>query len=366
MARRSISRPSADCGFACCSPRAPSPRPRRPQRSRAHECAVRARSRFQWTPGNDGTNIVASGVPQTRVRAVPASDGAAVTRTRSTTRPTTSSGNESDRRHLLLLHPGRRPHHDGQQPGADRPGRHARIRPRRSPSRAPAGGRRQRHGHVTGDERGRRFGRRRRACSTSARPTPVPPGAVIGSTWDTTTVAKRRLRGLQRRHRQRRPHGDRLGHRDGREPWRPRRPRHRRAERRHRRASRRRSRIPRDPAAPSAPTKVSVILPRAKAATGKVAREAALGQAHRAPTSPRRRGAQSQAPAEEPGRRHEDLSGLGTSAVLRLKAGATGVRGAVRLRRHGNVSKPARELVSLASLIPLRPLTGSVVTRLRT
>jgi hypothetical protein len=54
-------------------------------------------------------------------------------------------------------------------------------------------------------------------------------------------------------------------------------------------------------------------------------------------------------------------SGLGSAAAFKLRAGASGYLALFALDRSGNVSKPARRTVSLASLIPLRPLTGSKV-----
>ena len=54
--------------------------------------------------------------------------------------------------------------------------------------------------------------------------------------------------------------------------------------------------------------------------------------------------------------------GLGTSAKVKLRAGQTGYLALFAYDHSGNVSlKPARHVVRLAKLIPLRPLTGSVV-----
>jgi hypothetical protein len=53
--------------------------------------------------------------------------------------------------------------------------------------------------------------------------------------------------------------------------------------------------------------------------------------------------------------------GLGTSTKLRLRAGLTGYLALYSYVKGGNVSKPARTKFSLAFLIPLRPLTGSVL-----
>jgi hypothetical protein len=55
-------------------------------------------------------------------------------------------------------------------------------------------------------------------------------------------------------------------------------------------------------------------------------------------------------------------SGLRTSAAFKLRAGRSGYVALFAYDRSGNVSAPARRTVSLASLIPLRPLTGSRVT----
>jgi hypothetical protein len=53
--------------------------------------------------------------------------------------------------------------------------------------------------------------------------------------------------------------------------------------------------------------------------------------------------------------------GLGTSTKVTLRAGQTGYLALYSYAKGGLVSAPARTKVSLASLIPLRPLTGSVV-----
>ena len=55
-------------------------------------------------------------------------------------------------------------------------------------------------------------------------------------------------------------------------------------------------------------------------------------------------------------------SGLRTSTVFKLRAGKSGYVALFAYDSAGNVSAPARRTVSLASLIPLRPLTGSRVT----
>jgi hypothetical protein len=53
--------------------------------------------------------------------------------------------------------------------------------------------------------------------------------------------------------------------------------------------------------------------------------------------------------------------GLGASTKVTLRAGQTGYLALFSYGKGGLVSPPARTKVSLASLIPLRPLTGSVV-----
>jgi hypothetical protein len=55
-------------------------------------------------------------------------------------------------------------------------------------------------------------------------------------------------------------------------------------------------------------------------------------------------------------------SGLRTSTAFKLRAGKAGYLALFAYDSSGNVSAPARRTVSLASLIPLRPLTGSRVT----
>jgi hypothetical protein len=53
--------------------------------------------------------------------------------------------------------------------------------------------------------------------------------------------------------------------------------------------------------------------------------------------------------------------GLGTSTKVTLRPGQTGYLALYSYNKAGNFSLPARTKVSLASLIPLRPLTGSVL-----
>ena len=53
--------------------------------------------------------------------------------------------------------------------------------------------------------------------------------------------------------------------------------------------------------------------------------------------------------------------GLGTSVDLRLGIGQTGYLALFAYDKGGNVSAPARRVVSLAPLLPLRPVTGSAI-----
>ena len=55
-------------------------------------------------------------------------------------------------------------------------------------------------------------------------------------------------------------------------------------------------------------------------------------------------------------------SGLHTSTAFKLRPGASGYLALYAYDSSGNVSRPARRTVSLASLIPLRPVSGSSVT----
>jgi hypothetical protein len=54
--------------------------------------------------------------------------------------------------------------------------------------------------------------------------------------------------------------------------------------------------------------------------------------------------------------------GLATSIVLTMRAGQMRYLALFAMDRSGNVSAPARHIVSLASLVPLRPLSGSSVS----
>ncbi len=117
-----------------------------------------------------------------------------------------------------------------------------------------------------------------------------------------------------------------------------------------------------DKDAPLAPTKLSLVKPKAKKAgvniTFKLSwvkplapdldRVVVVLNLKRGPTSP------------SDGK--TVYKGLGTSTKLTLRRGQTGYLALYAFDRSGNVSlKPARTIVKLAALIPLRPLNGSVV-----
>ncbi|MDX6599541.1 MAG: hypothetical protein QOE87_3428, partial [Gaiellales bacterium] len=114
--------------------------------------------------------------------------------------------------------------------------------------------------------------------------------------------------------------------------------------------------------APLAPSKLSVFKPKAKKARANINfnlhwvlpsapdldRVVVVLNLKRAPTAP----ADGKAV----------YKGLGTSARITLRAGQTGYLALYAYDHSGNVSaKPARTVLKLASLIPLRPLNGSVV-----
>ena len=116
-----------------------------------------------------------------------------------------------------------------------------------------------------------------------------------------------------------------------------------------------------DTTAPKAPRKLVVVMPRSKIGAGKIGvtlrwakpaaddldRVVVVLNLKRKPRSP------------ADGSRV--YRGLGTSVALKLRADQKGYLALYAYDRAGNVSKPARRTVSLASLIPLRPLSGSVV-----
>ena len=172
---------------------------------------------FHWTPGS-GAQHVAVGLPQRRRRArrrsPPASARTRATRTRAT-RPPTTSTTVADGVYCYYIQAAD-PAGDGQQPGPDRDRRHARPGgDDRHPERRR--GCRQRHvvtlAATSADAASGVASSVLHVGAVGA----CPSRPVMGATWDTTTVAERRLRRLQRRHRQRRPRRDRDHHRDRRE-----------------------------------------------------------------------------------------------------------------------------------------------------
>ena len=116
-----------------------------------------------------------------------------------------------------------------------------------------------------------------------------------------------------------------------------------------------------DPAAPRRPTKVAFSLPRTKAVTGTVSvrlrwvKPKASDLARIVVVLNRER------PPRTPADGKIVYKGLGTSTSLRLTIGDTGYVALYAYSRGGNYSLPARKVVSLAPLIPLRPTTGSSV-----
>jgi hypothetical protein len=116
-----------------------------------------------------------------------------------------------------------------------------------------------------------------------------------------------------------------------------------------------------DAAAPNAPTKVTVTLPRAKASTGTIAvrlrwvKPTASDLARIVVVLNLKR------PPRSPVDGAKVYEGLGTSTLLRFMAGGRGYVALFAYDRSDNVSLPARKLISLAPLIPLRPVTGSSV-----
>jgi hypothetical protein len=117
----------------------------------------------------------------------------------------------------------------------------------------------------------------------------------------------------------------------------------------------------RDQVAPKAPTKLTVILPRSRHRRGIVPvklrwvnpaaadldRVVAVLNKVRSP--------------REPADGRVIYRGRGASVVLALRAGQRAHVALFAFDHSGNVSPPARLPVTLASLIPLRPLTGSVL-----
>lgn len=118
-----------------------------------------------------------------------------------------------------------------------------------------------------------------------------------------------------------------------------------------------------DKDAPGAPSRLAVVLPRAKQGAAKLvpltlrwvnpkaadlARVVVILNLKHAPRS-----------AKDG---NVVYNGLRTSAVFKLHPGKSGYVALFAYDRAGNVSAPARRTVSLAALIPLRPLTGTLVS----
>ncbi len=116
-----------------------------------------------------------------------------------------------------------------------------------------------------------------------------------------------------------------------------------------------------DKTAPGKPSKLAVVQPRARTPKGKV--PLTLRWVNPKATTSR---ASSRCSTSSTSRRSRTdgrviFSGLRTSAAFKLQAGTRGHVALFAIDSSGNVSKPALRTVSLASLIPLRPLTGSTV-----
>lgn len=116
-----------------------------------------------------------------------------------------------------------------------------------------------------------------------------------------------------------------------------------------------------DPSAPGAPTKVTFVLPRAKTSTGMIGvtlrwvKPTASDLTRIVVVQNLKR------PPRSPADGTSVYKGLGTSTVLRIKAGSTAYVALFAYDSSDNVSSPARKVVSLAPLVPLRPVTGSSV-----
>lgn len=118
---------------------------------------------------------------------------------------------------------------------------------------------------------------------------------------------------------------------------------------------------PADTTAPDAPTKVSVILPRARADAEKL-RVRLRWVKPSAPDLDRvvvviNRQRTPKGPADGT----VIYRGIGTSVNVTLRAGRATHVALFAYDKAGNVSKPAKRLVSTASLVKLRPLTGAIV-----
>jgi hypothetical protein len=116
-----------------------------------------------------------------------------------------------------------------------------------------------------------------------------------------------------------------------------------------------------DPTAPGKPTKVTVTLPRARPTSATV--DVTLRWVK--PTAPDLAQVVVILNLKRPPRNHTDgakiYSGLRTSKTFKLKVGSTGYLALFASDLNRNFSSPARKVVSLAPLIPLRPTSGSSV-----
>ncbi len=116
-----------------------------------------------------------------------------------------------------------------------------------------------------------------------------------------------------------------------------------------------------DTVAPDAPGRLRVVLPRARPGAARVR----VTLRWTAPVAPDLERVDVVLNARRAPRDARDgtrvYRGLKRSAVLSLRPGRKAYVALFAYDHAGNVSPPARRLVSLASLIPLRPLTGSVV-----
>ena len=118
---------------------------------------------------------------------------------------------------------------------------------------------------------------------------------------------------------------------------------------------------PADTTPPGAPTKLSVVFPRAKAGAGKLRVRLRWAK----PTAPDLDRVVvvlnlKRAP-KGPADGTVIYRGLGNAVNVSLRAGRAGHVALFAYDKAGNVSKAARRLVSTASLVMLRPLTGSIV-----
>jgi len=116
-----------------------------------------------------------------------------------------------------------------------------------------------------------------------------------------------------------------------------------------------------DPLAPQPPTNLSLTRARFEERRRERHADAALGQADRLRPRKRARGASTWVTHRSgPPTAPKVYRGLGTSTKV-TAPGQTGYLALYSYNKAGNYSQAARTKVSLASLIPLRPLTGSVL-----